>query len=68
MASIGVGFVTGAFVSLLALLPLGALRRHDDTEDLIVGTAGGPNAACAAQGIPEIAAVDTTPRRETGAT
>lgn len=65
VASIGVGFVTGALVSLVALLPLGALRRHNDTADLIVGTAGGPNAACAAQGIPEIAAVDTTPRRET---
>jgi len=65
VASIGVGFVTGAFVSLLALLPLGALRRHDDSEDVIAGTGGGPNAACAAQGIPEIAAVDTTPRRET---
>jgi MFS family permease len=63
VASIGVGFVTGAVVSLLALVPLGALRRHSDTADLIVGTAPGPNAACAAQGIPEIAAVDTTPRR-----
>ncbi len=65
VASIGVGFVTGALVSLIALLPLGVLRRHDDTADLIVGTAGGPSAACAAQGIPEIATVDTTPRRDT---
>ena len=65
VASIGVGFVTGAFISLLALLPLGALRRHGDSEDVIVGTSSEPNAACAAQGSPEIAAVDTTPRRET---
>jgi MFS family permease len=61
--SIATGFVVGGLVSLLALVPLRSLRRLDDTADVIVGSAGSDRGACAAKGLPELAAVDSTPRR-----
>ncbi|MFQ5400007.1 MAG: MFS transporter [Anaerolineae bacterium] len=56
--SIGSGYVAGGLATLLAVPILGRLRRLGDPADVIVGTAG-KRGACAAQGLPEITAVDT---------
>lgn len=62
--SISAGFVTGGLTTVIVLPLLLALRRLNHPADVIVGTAG-ERGGCAAQGLPEISAVDTTPRRET---
>ncbi len=58
VGSIAAGYVVGG-VGLLAAWPVYfALRRRDDPEDHIVGAAGEAS-ACAAQGLPEVAGLDT---------
>lgn len=59
--SIGGGYVIGGLATLLALPVLGALRQLGGRADTIVGMAGRPG-ACAAQGLPSVAAVDTAAR------
>jgi MFS family permease len=61
--SVAAGYVTGGLVTLLALPPLLALRRMRAPADLIIGRRAGARAPCAAQGLPEIATVDSTPRQ-----
>ncbi len=56
--SLASGYVAGGLTTLLALPILLLLRGRGDREDLIVGTAG-KQAACAAQGLPNVTAVDT---------
>jgi MFS family permease len=57
--SIAAAYVIGGLVTALAWPALLLLRRRDDGEDIIVGTAG-DYGACAAQGVPNISSVDTT--------
>ncbi len=48
------------------MLPvLGVLRRRGGPADIIIGTAG-RQGACAAQGLPDVASVDATPRQAVG--
>jgi hypothetical protein len=61
--SVAAGYVIGG-VALFAILPAVArLRRLHERADIIVGRRAGRNAACAGQGLPEVSAVDTTPRQ-----
>lgn len=62
-ASIATGYVVGGFVTLVALVPLRSLRRLNESADIIEGSAGSKPGACAANGLPEMAAIDSTPRR-----
>lgn len=56
--SIASGYILGGAASLL-VLPLAAmLRRLNDPADIIIGKAG-EDSGCAAQGIPDISAVET---------
>jgi len=55
--SIAAGYVTGGFAILLVLPVIILLRRLAEPADIIVGTAG-KHGACAAQGIPNVSAVD----------
>jgi MFS family permease len=57
-------FVVAGLVSLIALAPLRALRRHHDGADHIEGATTRPPGACCAQGLPDIAAVDSVARRK----
>lgn len=56
--NLGSGYVVGGISTILALPVIGLLRRRNDTEDYFEGSASGQS-ACAAQGLPSIAAVDT---------
>ena len=56
--SIASGFVTGGLVTLVSWPILLWLRRLNDDADLIVGDAG-KQGACAAQGLPQVAHVET---------
>jgi MFS family permease len=56
------GYVAGGFSTLFALPFLWALRRRCEPADFIHGRAG-KRAPCAAQGLPEVATLDTTPRQ-----
>ena len=47
----------------VALAPLTLLRRSRETADIITAPEGLERGACAAQGLPELAAVDSVPRR-----
>ncbi|GMQ86087.1 MAG: MFS transporter [Acidimicrobiia bacterium] len=58
------GFVVAGLLSLIALAPLRALRRHHDAADHIEGGSPCPPGASCAQGLPDIAAVDSVPKRE----
>jgi MFS family permease len=60
--SVGAGYVAGGLVSLLALIPLLALRRMGERADVIVGREAGAVGGCAAQGLPPVTLVDTTVR------
>jgi MFS family permease len=63
--SIAAGYVTGG-VAILAVLPvLVVLRLMKEPADSIVGRRAGRPAPCAAQGLPEVSALDTTPRQPT---
>ena len=57
VVAVGLAFITP--VTALAWPALLMLRRRDDDEDIIVGTAG-EYGACAAQGLPNVSSVDTT--------
>jgi len=59
--SIAAGYVVGGLATTLIWPVLIVLRRRNDTADVIVGTAGGQG-ACAAQGIPSVSGVNTTPQ------
>jgi MFS family permease len=59
--SIASGYVVGGFVSFLALPAVTGLRNLGETADLIIGKAG-EKGACAAQGIPDIASMETATR------
>jgi len=65
--SVAVGYVTGGLPLLLALPPLLLLRRLRQPADAIVGRKAGKKGPCAAQGLPTVAAVDTTARQPTPA-
>ncbi len=58
-SSIASGYVVGGLTTALVLPVIAVLRRRNERADVIVGTAG-EQGACAAQGIPNVAAVDTT--------
>lgn len=60
---IGIGYVAGGLATILALPMLLIVRRLGGPADVILGESAGKNAPCAAQGLPEVAAVDTTPRQ-----
>jgi MFS family permease len=61
--SIAAGYVAGGLTMLLALPPLVLLRRMGQQADRIVGRRAGATAPCAAQGLPQVASVDTTVRQ-----
>jgi MFS family permease len=56
--SIASGYVTGGLVTLITFPILLLLRRLDNDADIIVGEAG-KQGSCAAQGLPQIAHVET---------
>jgi MFS family permease len=60
--SIATGYIVGGITLLAALPVLVVLRRLGEAADVIVGRAG-RRAPCAAQGLPEVTAVDTTARQ-----
>jgi len=55
--SIAAGYVVGGFIMVLVVPVIVLLRRLAEPADVIVGTAG-KHGACAAQGIPNVSAVD----------
>jgi len=57
--SIASGYVVGGLTTALAWPVIALLRRRNEGADVIIGTAG-EQGACAAQGIPNVAGVDTT--------
>jgi MFS family permease len=57
--SIGAGYIVGGLLSALAVPVVLAIRRLDEPADHFVGRAG-TQAACAAQGLPNVSAVDST--------
>ena len=59
--SISIGYIVGGLVTVTALPLLALLRRLREPEDLIVGTAR-DRGACAAQGLPNVTAVETAAR------
>jgi len=59
--SIASGYVVGGLASFLAIPAVTGLRNLGDAADLIVGAAG-EKGACAAQGIPDIASMETATR------
>jgi MFS family permease len=60
--SVAAGYVTGGLVMVLALPPL-LLRRMSEQADVIGGRRAGKRGPCAAQGLPQVASVDTTARQ-----
>ena len=58
--SIAAGYVVGGLITGLAIPVVLRLRRLEDPSDVIVGEAG-VQGTCAAQGLPDVAAVETTP-------
>jgi MFS family permease len=66
-SSVAVGYVTGGLAMVLVLPPLLLLRRLGERADVIVGRRAGQPAPCAAQGLPQVASVDTTARQPTPA-
>ncbi len=59
--SIAAGYVVGGLTTVLIWPVLVLLRRRNDAADVIVGMAGAQG-ACAAQGIPSVSGVNTTPQ------
>ena len=59
--SISIGYIVGGLVTVTVLPLLALLRRLREPEDLIVGTAR-DRGACAAQGLPNVTAVETAAR------
>jgi hypothetical protein len=65
--SVATGYVTGGLTMLLAVPPL-LLRRMCLRADVVVGRQAGTKGACAAQGLPAVASVDTTVRQPAAST
>ena len=61
--SIGLGFATGGLATVLAWPMLFIVRRLGGEADVIAGESAGKKAACAAQGLPEVSAVDASSRQ-----
>ena len=57
-SSIASGYVVGGLATAFAWPVIAILRRRNDQADVIIGTAG-EQGACAAQGIPNVAGVET---------
>jgi hypothetical protein len=60
--SLAAGYISGGLMTLLAVPPLPTLRGRREAADLI-GQRAGKAAPCAAQGLPQVASVDTTARQ-----
>lgn len=60
---VGAGYVAGGLLTLVALPILLRVRHLGGDADRIAGERAGTKAACAGQGLPDIAAVDATARR-----
>jgi MFS family permease len=58
--SIASGYILGGLVSVLVLPVMVLLRRRGEPADIIVGTAG-EYGSCAAEGIPNVSSIETTP-------
>ncbi len=56
--SIAAGYVVGGSITVLMLPVVVLLRRLNEPADIIIGTAPA-HSACAAQGLPNVAAIDT---------
>ncbi len=63
--SIAEGYVAGGLATMLVLPFLALLRALGERADVIAGERAGRRAPCAAQGLPEVAQVDATPRAAT---
>ena len=61
--SVAAGYVAAGLVALLALPPLLALRGRGERADAIAGRGAGRRGPCAAQGLPQVSAVDSAPRQ-----
>jgi len=61
--SIGDAYILGGLATILAIPILLMLRRLARPADVIIGKKASVRAACAGQGVPEIAGVDATARR-----
>jgi MFS family permease len=61
--SVAAGYVTGGLVLFAVLPAFAVLRGLRERADVIVGRRAGRGAPCAAQGTPEVSAVDATPRQ-----
>jgi MFS family permease len=61
--SVAAGYVVGGLISLLALVPLTMLRRMREPADVITVPEGAEQGASAAHGLPELATIDSVPRR-----
>jgi len=63
--SIPLGYIVGGLFTLGVLPVLGSLRALSESADVIIGTAG-RKGACAAQGLPSVTSLDTTPANPPG--
>ena len=61
--SVATGYVAGGLTTLLALPPILLLRRLREPADVFVGRKAGKRGPCAAQGLPDVAAIDATARQ-----
>ncbi|MCZ6877086.1 MAG: MFS transporter [Acidobacteria bacterium] len=64
--SIPLGYIVGGLFTLGVLPVLGSLRALSEPADVIIGTAG-RKGSCAAQGLPSVTSLDTTPANPPGA-
>lgn len=63
MRSLGAGYVSGGFISLLLIPILLRLRSLDEEQDFIIGTGGEDRTAvCAAEGLPNVSGIETRPQ------
>ncbi len=60
------GYIIGGAATLIAVPLLWLVRRHQDSEDFFEGTHAGPESACAIEGLPSIASVDSQVPAEVG--
>jgi MFS family permease len=63
--SVPTAYVVGGLGALLAVRPLLRLRRLGERADRLIGRRAGKRGPCAAQGLPDVASVDATPRQPT---
>jgi Na+/melibiose symporter-like transporter len=61
--SVATAYVVGGLTTLLALPTIVLLRGLHEPADVIVGRRAGKRAACAAQGLPDVATIDSIPRQ-----